>query len=77
MGGGAWSSAETSSSEACLPASRATVSWGAIRLEQSGRVTHTLQMTDQCGMHTAFGKPVVPELKERRASFVFWSSAFI
>lgn len=44
--------------------------------KQSSRVTHTLQMTDQCGMHTAFGKPVVPELKERRASFVFWSSAF-
>lgn len=34
-------------------------------------------MTDQCGMHTALGKPVVPELKERRASFVFRSSAFI
>lgn len=33
MGGGAWSSAETSPSEACLPASRATVSWGAIRLK--------------------------------------------
>lgn len=34
-------------------------------------------ITDQCGIRTALGRPVVPELKERSASFVFFSSCFI